>query len=103
MFDAGSGADRPAPHGALAAVPSPRPRVTPIAADDWNLLFDAVVERLAQCVAAADVSPRPAHEVMCECVQALQKLRGVTAPERRTSRLHASDEAAPTKPFSPPL
>jgi hypothetical protein len=45
---------------------------------DWNLMFDAVVERLHRCVAGAEVP----HEVLQDCVQALSSLRRAIDGER---------------------
>ena len=102
MFDADPGASQQVPHGAPAAVPGPHPHAAAIAAGDWRLLFQAVVERLAQCQAEPEVSSPGAQAQLRECLAALQKLRDGQAPELRATRPHPNDAKGCGVPHSSP-
>ena len=70
------------------------PAVAPVAcaevsSEDWDLLFDAVKERLVLAVgeraapAGGEATAAPARVVVLECVEALDLLHAMLEPERR--------------------
>ncbi len=48
--------------------------------EDWDLLFDAVANRLERCIHAPQA--RPMHEAVNDCVQALKQLHGELSGQR---------------------
>jgi len=80
--DGASGPDGAGLRGVLhacAGLASPANAAAPLSDSDWRLLLRAVTCRLA--AAAGDPAPLPA--VVAECVDALEWLQAVQAPQRR--------------------